>query len=205
MTGLEWVAVAFGVVSVWLTVRQNPWCWPLGIVNVSLFALLFWRSRLYADAGLQLVYVGLCAYGWWAWVRGGPGTAAWGVARAPADALALLALAAAPRLSARGHPHRATDAALPYWDAGTTAGSLVAQWMQARKWLENWIVWIVVDVVYVGMYLGEGARSHRRPLCGIRPPGRPGLSRVSGPWARVRAAREGRGRVSPAEGLSPWC
>ena len=157
MSALEWVAVAFGVVSVWLTVRQNPWCWPLGIVNVGLFAVLFWRERLYADAGLQLVYVAVCAYGWWAWVRGGPGAGPLRVSRVPPRAaLALLGagvlLAALLGLTLK----RATDAALPFWDAGTTAFSLVAQWMQARKWLENWTVWIVVDVVYVGMYLSKG-------------------------------------------------
>lgn len=154
---LEWVAVAFGLAGVWLTVRQNPWCWPLGIVNVSLFALLFWRARLYADAGLQLVYVGLCAYGWWAWVRGGPAHGHLGVSRVPPRmALVLLAVATALAFVLGGTLHRATDADLPYWDAGTAAGSLVAQWMQARKWLENWAVWIAVDVVYVGMYLAKG-------------------------------------------------
>ena len=157
MSGLEWVAVAFGVVSVWLTVRQNPWCWPLGMINVTLFAVLFWRERLYADAGLQLVYVAVCAYGWWAWVRGGPGAGPLRVSRVPRrPSLLLLAagvlLAAVLGLTLK----RATDAALPLWDASTTAFSLVAQWMQARKWLENWILWIVVDVAYVGMYLTKG-------------------------------------------------
>ena len=157
MSALEWVAVGFGVVSVWLTVRENPWCWPLGIVNVALFAVLFWRERLYADAGLQLVYVAVCAYGWWAWLRGGPGEGPLRVTRVPRRASLVLAAAGALLALALGFGlKRATDAAFPFWDAGTTAFSLVAQWMQARKWLENWIVWIVVDVVYVGMYLGKG-------------------------------------------------
>lgn len=157
MSALEWVAVAFGVASVWLTVRQNPWCWPLGIVNVALFAWLFWRERLYADAGLQVVYVAVCVYGWWAWVRGGPGAGPLRVTRVPAwTALGLLGagilLAGTLGLGLK----RTTDAALPFWDAGTTAFSLVAQWMQARKWLENWVLWILVDAVYVGMYLIKG-------------------------------------------------
>jgi nicotinamide mononucleotide transporter len=126
-------------------------------VNVSLFALLFWRARLYADAGLQLVYVGLCVYGWWAWVRGGPEHGRLEVSRVPPRvALALVAAAMTAAFLLGTTLHRATDAALPYWDAATTAGSLVAQWMQARKWLENWVVWIVVDVVYVGMYVTKG-------------------------------------------------
>ena len=157
MTNLEWVAVAFGVVSVWLTVRQNPWCWPLGIVNVALFALLFWRERLYADASLQLVYVAVCVYGWWAWVRGGPGAGPLRVSRVPRRACFVLLASGVVAAALLGASlKRATDASLPFWDAGTTAFSLVAQWMQARKWLENWILWIVVDVVYVGMYLTKG-------------------------------------------------
>ena len=157
MSGLEAVAVAFGVVSVWLTVRQNPWCWPLGMVNVALFAVLFWRERLYADAGLQIVYVVVCAYGWWAWVRGGPGAGPLPVSRAPRRASLFLLTAGVLLAAVLGLTlKRATDAALPFWDAGTTAFSLVAQGMQARKWLENWILWIVVDVVYVGMYLTKG-------------------------------------------------
>jgi nicotinamide mononucleotide transporter len=154
---LEWVAVAFGIAGVWLTVRQNPWCWPLGIVNVSLFAVLFWRERLYADAGLQLVYVLVSVYGWWAWVRGGPGEGPLRVSSVPrrwAGGLVLIGTALAVALGAL--LRRGTDADLPYWDAGTTAFSLVAQWMQTRKWLENWALWIAVDVVYVGMYLTKG-------------------------------------------------
>ena len=157
MSLLEWVAVAFGIAGVWLTVRQNPWCWPLGIVNVSLFAVLFWRERLYADAGLQLVYVLVSVYGWWAWVRGGPGEGPLRVSLVPkrwGAGLVLIGTALAVALGAL--LRRGTDADLPYWDAGTTAFSLVAQWMQTRKWLENWALWIAVDVVYVGMYLTKG-------------------------------------------------
>jgi nicotinamide mononucleotide transporter len=157
VTALEWVAVAFGVAAVWLTVRQNPWCWPLGIVNVSLFAVLFWREKLYADAGLQLVYVALCAYGWWAWVWGGPTPGTLPVTRTPRRAGFLLALLGAALAVLLGATlKRATDASLPFWDAGTTAYSLVAQWMQTRKWFETWALWIAVDVVYVGMYLAKG-------------------------------------------------
>ncbi len=154
---LEWEAVAFGVAGVWLTVRQNPWCWPLGIVSVSLFALVFWRAGLPANAGLQLVYVGLCLYGWWAWVRGGPEPGGLRVSRVPPRiAMALLAVAPVLGFVLVALLPRAKDAALPYWDAGTTALSLLAQWMQTRKWLENWMVWIAVDVVYVCLFLFQG-------------------------------------------------
>ena len=146
-----------GVVAVLLTVRQNPWCWPIGIVNVALFAIVFGRSRLYADAGLQIVYLGLCAYGWWQWTHGGPAGGTLAVARTPVRVAALLAaLAAAFALALGTLLARATDASFPYLDSALAAGSLAAQWLQARKWLENWWVWIAVDVVYVGLYLAKG-------------------------------------------------
>ena len=150
----EVAGVLFGIVAVWLTTRQNVWCWPTGLVNVALFTIVFYQARLYADMGLQLVYVVLCLYGWHQWLRGGPGHGALPVSRTPRRVLVFLAAlgaAGAALLGATLHHH--TDASLPFWDSSTASFSLVAQWMQARKWIENWIVWLAVDVVYVGMYV----------------------------------------------------
>jgi nicotinamide mononucleotide transporter len=154
MSPYEVVGVAFGVVSVWLLARQRVLGWPAGLVNVSLFIVVFYQARLYADMGLQVIYVALCAYGWYAWVRGGPGHGVLVVHRASAALLAGLGaagLAGAAVLGTALHYH--TDASLPFLDAATASFSLVAQWLQTRKYLENWALWIVVDVVYVGMYL----------------------------------------------------
>lgn len=157
MNPFEVAGVAFGVVAVWLTVRENVWCWPTGIVNVVCSAIVFLQAKLYADMGLQVVYVALCLYGWHAWLHGGADHGALLVSRTPGRAaLALaaggVAFAAGLGLFLLSH----TDAALPFWDASTAAFSLVAQWMQTRKWIENWLVWIAVDVVYVGMYVVKG-------------------------------------------------
>ena len=157
MSGFEIAGVAFGLVAVWLTVRENVWCWPLGLVNVVLSAVVFAQAKLYADMGLQVVYVALCLYGWYAWLHGGQDKGALLVSRTPARAAGALcaagvAFAGALGLLLRGY----TDAALPFWDASTASFSLVAQWMQTRKWIENWAVWIVVDAVYVGMYVVKG-------------------------------------------------
>src|SRR5258708_6986098 len=137
--------VVFGILSVWLTTRENVWCWPTGLVTVSLYIIVFGQAKLYADMGLQVVYVALCLYGWYEWLHGGPGQGALRVSRTPRTAGLAIALGAA----LRGQP----DAALPYLDSTTASFSLVAQWMQTRKWLETWVVWIAVDVVYVGMYV----------------------------------------------------
>jgi nicotinamide mononucleotide transporter len=157
MNPYEVVGVAFGAVAVYLTVRENVWCWPTGLVNVVLSAIVFAQTRLYADMGLQLVYVVLCLYGWYAWLHGGPEHGALAVARTPSRALTFLALGGVAFAMGLGlFLHHETDAALPYWDASTASFSLVAQWMQTRKWIENWGVWIGVDVVYVGIYVVKG-------------------------------------------------
>ena len=156
MCRYEAVAFVFGLLGVALTVLESVWCWPVGLVNVALLAVVFWNSRLYADAGLQVVYLGLCLYGWWAWLHGGAGGGALRISRTPRRALlGLLGLGACFGAFLGLLLGRATDAALPFWDAATTSFSLVAQWMQARKWLENWMLWIAVDVAYVGIYLAK--------------------------------------------------
>lgn len=149
----EMAAVLFGIVAVYLTVRENVWCWPTGLVNVGLSILVFAQARLYADMGLQVVYVLLCLYGWYEWLHGGPGKGVLAVTRTPRPALPLLAALGLAGGGLLGFAlARLTDAALPFWDASTTAFSLVAQYMQTRKWLENWVVWIAVDLVYLGIY-----------------------------------------------------
>jgi nicotinamide mononucleotide transporter len=150
----EALGVLFGIVSVFLTVRENIWCWPTGLVNVGLFVIVFYEAKLYADMGLQVVYLALCLYGWYEWLHGGQARATLEVSRAPRAVLAALGLAGlAFSLLLGRFLARATDASLPFWDASTTGFSLVAQALLTRKWIENWVVWIVVDVVYVGIYV----------------------------------------------------
>ena len=154
MSSIEIVAAVFGVISVFLSVRQNIWSWPTAIVNVGLYIIVFYESKLYADTGLQVVYVVLNAYGWYYWLYGGKNRTELPVSRTPARLwLLLVALGAAGTALIGTLLSRKTDAALPYVDAMTTSTSLVAQWMMTRKLLENWIIWVAVDVVYIGMYI----------------------------------------------------
>jgi nicotinamide mononucleotide transporter len=154
MSPTEIAAVLFGVAAVWLTTRENPWCWPLGLVNVALSGIVFYEARLYADTGLQGVYFALCLYGWYAWRRGGEGHGALTVSHTPPRWLAALGGTGVVVAVVLGFAlRRYTDASLPFWDSSTTAFSLVAQALQTRKWIENWPVWIAVDAVYVGMYV----------------------------------------------------
>jgi nicotinamide mononucleotide transporter len=154
---LETLGVVTGIAGVWLTIRQNAWCWPVGIVSVSLFAVIFFEARLYGSAALQLAYVALSVYGWYAWKHPGTGERELPVTRTPGAWRWLLGGAALAGTAGVGvFLHDRTDAVLPFVDAGTTSFSLAAQVMATRKWIENWAVWIAVDVIYAGMYLSQG-------------------------------------------------
>jgi len=160
MDWLELVAVVFGLACVSLTVRQSIWCWPTGLVMVSLYIIIFWRVKLYSDMGLQVIYVVLQLYGWWHWLHG-DGAPKEGE-QIPVERLTPQSMATWVLVSLVGTVFLGwvmgsfTDAALPYWDAATTAMSLVAQYLMARKSLENWLFWIAVDILAVGIYAIKG-------------------------------------------------
>jgi nicotinamide mononucleotide transporter len=153
MEAIEWVAAGLGLVSVWLNVREDWRGWPVGAVMVALYFAVFARVKLYADAGLQVIYFILQFYGWYEWVRGGEDHVGLTVSRTPSRVLwASLAVGVGATAIVGTLLGRYTDQALPYWDSGITAFSLVAQWMLARKYLENWLLWAAIDVVAIGVY-----------------------------------------------------
>ena len=151
---LEIVAALSGLLAVWLTVRQNIWCWPVGLVMVILYGIIFFDALLYSDAGLQGIYFFLQFYGWWAWLngRGRDG------AELPVTRLDLgersrwIAVALAGTVGLGWVMSTYTEADLAYWDASTTVLSLVATYLMARKKLECWFVWIAVDILAIGIY-----------------------------------------------------
>jgi nicotinamide mononucleotide transporter len=150
-----WGAIT-GLLCVWLLARQNIWNWPIGLVNNVFFMILFWRSKLYADATLQIVFAVLGAYGWYQWLRVPvPGTEL-PVRRTSATEWVVLSAATAVGHAAAywglsGH----TDSPVPFWDSAVLALSLAATYGQARKLVESWIVWIVVDLISVPLYIGR--------------------------------------------------
>jgi nicotinamide mononucleotide transporter len=154
---LELFAAIVGAISVWLSVRQNILSWPTAIVNVVLYAIVFYQAKLYADMGLQVVYAGLSVYGWYEWLYGGEGRTELHVTRtSPRLAILLAAIALSGAATLGTLLRHTTDAALPYMDSFLSSTSLVAQWMMTRKKLENWLVWIALDVLYVGMFIFKG-------------------------------------------------
>ena len=150
----EVLAVITGIISVYLSTREHIWSWPTALVNVSLYFVVFYDAKLYADMGLQVVYFALSVYGWYEWLYGGENRTELHVSRASGPLgvrLLIIGIVCAAILGTV--LARFTDAALPYVDSATTSTSLVAQWMMTRKILENWAIWAAVDVVYIGMFI----------------------------------------------------
>lgn len=150
---MEVLGFMSGALCVWLVARQNVWNWPVGIANNVAFLILFWASGIYADASLQVIYLALAVYGWWAWVRGGQARTKLTVSRTTRNqwlGLAVLGVAGTTGLTLL--LHAVTDSTVPLPDATTTVLSLLATWGQARKKLESWWLWIAADVIYVPLY-----------------------------------------------------
>lgn len=153
-TPLELVSFALAVLTVALNIRQNHWAWLFAIVSSALYGAVFYNARLFGDMALQGVFVGASLWGWYQWLRGGEQDGALAVSRLSARgwALALLAWAILFAVLAWFLAHH-TSTDVPLADGFLTAGSLVGQLLLARKKIENWHTWIVVDVLYVGLYL----------------------------------------------------
>jgi nicotinamide mononucleotide transporter len=154
MNPIEAVAVAMTLLGIALTIQQRISCWPVAIVGILAYLIVFIRARLYADAAIQPIFIVQNLYGWWFWAHGG----ARGEGQAPIVTLdwrsraAWLAGTAAVSLLVGAGLARWTNAAAPYADAALSTTSLVANWLLARKVLENWLLWIAVDVGYVILF-----------------------------------------------------
>ncbi|MEW6265443.1 MAG: nicotinamide riboside transporter PnuC [Thermodesulfobacteriota bacterium] len=153
MDPIEITATIFGFICVWLTLKENIWCWPTGLVQVTLYVYVFFQARLYSDMGLHVIYILMQFYGWYNWLHGGRNKGRLTIARLSTTAAAFWAVTAVLGTAALGTVmSRHTDADLPYWDAAQTVLSLIAQWLMAKKVLESWLIWITVDVICVGLY-----------------------------------------------------
>jgi nicotinamide mononucleotide transporter len=157
MCPLEILATVFGLWSVWCYVRESIWAWPAGLINVLLFIVLFWEWGLYAETGLQVVFTVLQLYGWWQWLHGGEQHRGVVITRTSMGLWSLLAgLAVAGIIPIGLALDRWTDSTVPWWDTIPVVLSLVAQWMISHKKLENWLVWIVVDLISIPLFAYKG-------------------------------------------------
>ncbi|MFW5499893.1 MULTISPECIES: nicotinamide riboside transporter PnuC [unclassified Maridesulfovibrio] len=153
----EQLSIATGLIYILLSVRQNPLCWPFGIVSVGIWMFIVFQGKLYSDAFLQFVYVVLGFYGWYQWLRGGTDNTplkVQSVDRKLAIRLTIIGLAA---FIPTGYlMENYLEASFPWWDALTTVLSLIAQYLLAKKYMENWLLWITADVMYIGIYYAKG-------------------------------------------------
>lgn len=156
---LEIAAMLTGILAVWLTAKKNILCFPTGIVNVALYAILFFSPevKLYADGILQVIYLVLLAYGWKNWIQNKNEEGTLPVKFADKKFYpSLLLLFLCCSLITGYLFHRYTSASFPYLDSSLTVLSLIAQWMIARKWIDNWYLWMAADIVYIPMYYQKG-------------------------------------------------
>ncbi len=145
-----------GAAGVWLTLKQNVWCFPVGMTNVALYAWLFFTPsiRLYADAVLQCIYFALLIYGWYVWTKPtGPKKKILPSVCSGKEWRVIIGVTVIVAISSGWFLQSFTNAALPWMDACLTAISLAAQWMVAKKKIENWILWILADFFYIPLYL----------------------------------------------------
>ena len=154
MNSLEIIAVLFGLTNVSLLVRRSIWNYPFGMAMVALYMLIFWEAKLYGEAVLQVFFFVVQAWGWYLWARAGGLVEAVEVSWLgwPARIGSLLAVALVTVTVGWGMA-RFTDAAMPYADAAITGASVVAQILLSIRRIENWILWIAIDVGAIFLYI----------------------------------------------------
>jgi nicotinamide mononucleotide transporter len=154
---IEILGAVTGMVYIYFSIRRIIWLWPLGIITSAFYVFIFFDSRFYADMGLQVYYFAISIYGWRTWktIKEDEG-------KIPVKRIAFyqlimflfytIILTFIISLILINY----TDSPLPVWDAFTTAGSILATYMLAKRYIENWLFWIVIDVISIGLYLYRG-------------------------------------------------
>lgn len=158
---IEVLGAIAGLIYLYFSYNQRIWLWPFGLLTSALYVIFFYDTRLYADMSLQIYYVFISIYGWYFWQKGGRDSSkSKKVIRVrsitKSEAAILIGLIIILTLITGYFLKKYTNASLPYWDAFTTAGGVIATWMLARKLLENWLFWVVVDFVASGIYFYKG-------------------------------------------------
>lgn len=141
-----------GALTVWLTVVENIWNFPIGIANDIFFFILFLQASLFADMSLQVLYIILGFQGWYLWLRGGKNQTVLLVSNISKRELLILAVIAGLATYAMTIYLQHIQDSAPFWDALTTVLSIVAQYMLNKKFLENWYCWILADIIYIPLY-----------------------------------------------------
>jgi len=156
---IELLGSILGFAYILLSIKQNIWCWPVGLATSALYIYVFFVSKFYADMSLQVYYVIASIYGWFHWMYGARSKKSDDLKISKTGkrlAILLFVINAGLFWIIAYILIHFTDSEIPYWDAFTTAASFVATWMLARKMIEHWIIWVIVDTVSLGLYLYKG-------------------------------------------------
>lgn len=152
MNTWEILAAIFTLTCVLLTIKEHIWQWLFGIIGVIFYFIVYYQAKLYANMWLQIVFEVLQIYGWYQWLYGGKDRGELEISRSPAKVnLLLLIIALAGTAGLTFYFIKKTENPMPLADSSSTVLSLIAQWMVAKKYLENWLVWLVVNVITVYM------------------------------------------------------
>lgn len=153
---LEVIGVITGILCVYFAAKNIIWNWPFAIVSVCVYIVIFFEAKLYADMGLQFYFLGMNIYGWYFWSRKPKSEAKVPVIRITQKETVFSIIGIVVFTAVLGFVlKKGTDAAFPFVDSFCTACSLIAQVLLARKVLENWLIWIFVDVIYVMVYTAK--------------------------------------------------
>ncbi len=154
MSLIEIFGLISGILAVWLLINQNIWTWPIGIAYIVVSLYIFYTARLYADLALHIFYLIMSFYGWYYWLKGGNrAESTLAVSRENNQTLLILLVLCAIAIFITGTLFaRYTNADLPYWDNTTSILSLLAMWLQSRKKLESWVLWLIIDILAAGIY-----------------------------------------------------
>lgn len=154
---IEILGALSGLIYLFFSIRQLVWLWPLGIISSLFYTYIFFTAKFYADMGLQVYYFFISFYGWYNWIYGKTGDSGLPVKKASYVLLIILIiLTFIITFIIAGVLTNYTDSPLPFWDALTTAGGIVATWMLARKIIEHWLFWIIIDAISMGLYIYKG-------------------------------------------------
>ncbi|MDD2277812.1 MAG: nicotinamide riboside transporter PnuC [Bacteroidales bacterium] len=155
---IEIIGAITGLVFLYLEIKQNIWLWPVGIITSALYIYIFFDTKFYADMSLQFYYLAVSVYGWWHWLHGAGGKSEGiPIIRLKSGlAIILLAITVAIFVLLVYVLINFTDSPVPYGDAFTTALSITATWMLARKIIDMWWLWMIINAVSLGLYIYKG-------------------------------------------------
>jgi nicotinamide mononucleotide transporter len=156
----EIIGTIISLIYLYFSIIQNKWLWPLGLVSSAIYAFIFFKAGIYADMGLQIYYVVISIYGWFVWIKMQNTNSSKGTIKSVLDSnfliLWLLIASSVIFIILSQLLMHFTDSTIPYIDAFITALSITATWMLAKKYIEQWLVWIIVDAVSAGVYYYKG-------------------------------------------------